>query len=353
MSSAVITGVGLSTPLGLSTPACDAAFRAGLLAAGETRIRGGDGEPIRASFLRLLPAKSDRVERVLELAASALEDLIASTQIGTHRNLCAFLGLSDAGPELLARLTHSIADLLRSRMGTDTNSLFFTQGRSAFFFALQAALSALSSRACDATLVGCVDSLCSPDELRRLDAEHRLLGPAADGIIPGEGAAFVLLNRQVAGKKRPGESTSAVLCASTGRETNHFHQGLPSTAQGLSNALRTLRAHPEGRGKRADLLYTCETGERFWSQEFIVAYLRNTPIMPEPFAKTVAAASFGDLGAAAGGVMLGVGVQALARVQTRTGRIPYLLLCGSSDNGHVGACLVQGTPPDKQGSHVE
>jgi len=94
-------------------------------------------------------------------------------------------------------------------------------------------------------------------------------------------------------------------------------------------------------------MYTCETGEHFWSEEFSLAYLRNIAIMPEPFIRTMAAESFGDLGAAAGGVMIAMGVHALARIGARLVPNPLLLVCGSSDDGHVGACLIQGPAPGR------
>ena len=103
---------------------------------------------------------------------------------------------------------------------------------------------------------------------------------------------------------------------------------------------RTLREQPWSRDRRADALYTCETGESFWAEELSMAYLRNGPLMPEPFRRLMAAEAFGDMGAASGAVLLAIGLHA-GGCRLEVGMPSVLLFCGSSDNGHVGACLVE------------
>jgi 3-oxoacyl-[acyl-carrier-protein] synthase I len=342
MSPVVIAGVGMCTPLGPTTAASEAAFRAGLLNVHDTIIKGRVGEPLRASFVDEIPPASKRSERMLSLADRALSDLMRVARFDTILHAAAFIGLPNAGTELLNHLTDSIGALLRKHALLKAKPQFFNQGRTAFFFALEAALWELSSGRSDVAVVGGIESLCAHEVLRKLDAENRLLNPALDGIIPGEGAAFILLRKNLDAGNDQVLPAGRLLCVSTGRESRHFQQSLPNSAQALSSVLGALRKDPAGRGTRADLLYTCETGERFWSQEFSLAYFRNTPIMPEPLKRTMAAQSFGDLGAAAGAVLLGLGVRALARLRTRMETIPHLLLCGSSDEGNVGACLVRG-----------
>ena len=106
-----------------------------------------------------------------------------------------------------------------------------------------------------------------------------------------------------------------------------------------------LRAHPATQGRRADLLLTCETGEPFWTTELATAYLRNVTLMPEPFTRTTAAEGLGDLGAAGGAVMTALGLCWLARpLRLLAPQSPQslVMVCGSSDDGHVGACLIEG-----------
>ena len=115
MTPGLITGTGVCTPLGLTASASDAAFRAALLPAEETAIRGGDGEPIRALYLDLVPANHSRSERMLALAETALDDLAKSTQLTSARSVSAFIGLPDLERELFYGLAESMGDLLRAR----------------------------------------------------------------------------------------------------------------------------------------------------------------------------------------------------------------------------------------------
>lgn len=336
----VITGAGVCTPLGLTALASLAAFRAGMIRASETDLVGRDGEPIRASYLSRLPADSTHQERVLGLSTWALDDLLRQARPAPATRVQAFIALPGSGHGYEAQaLAQAVTRLITSRLPALSRPRFFFQGRSALFFALQSAVDALAAGECEEALVGGADSLCSPGKLKKLDAERRLLVSGGDGLIPGEGSAFLWLGRPGRTAAAPGSPLAAVLCVATAKEDRHFLQEQPCTADALSSLFATLAHHPSMQGHAASLLYTCETGERFWAQEFMAAYLRNTPLMPEPFAKTMAGESFGDLGASAGGVMLGIGAQLLHR--RHRGSPSRLLLCGSSDDGHVGACVMQ------------
>lgn len=344
----VVSGMGVSSPLGLTSLASFAAFRASLTNFAETETIDRNGEPVRASYLNLIPQDRTRQERMIDLTNLALDDLVASAKMEADRRTVAFVALPDPKYPLkfdVDALTNALTLVIRNAIPTVyIRPNFFHQGRSAFFFALDAAMSALESAICEVAVVGAVDSLCDAKVLHALVDDLRLLGPSTpDGIIPGEGAGFMLLERSEELRTRQLCADALVLCVSNVLESRHFQQSLPNTGRALSMALRALREHPAGRGKSADLLYTCETGESFWTDEFFMAYLRNTIMMPEPFTRTMAAEAFGDLGAASGAVLLGMGIHALARYDSMArSSPPILLLCGSSDDGHIGACLVQG-----------
>lgn len=329
MSAVSIVGAGACTALGLTARASAAAFRAGVV-----RFRELDGDaPIRVSPLRAIAWERPLIERILELTSRALLDLASASPLDPPGRLAAWIGVAEAEPEGEA-VERALSSHLRAawpRLAEPPTC--FRRGRGAFFAALAAAQRALLARECDAALVGAADSLCAPEPLRRLAQERRLLGPDLEGVIPGEGAAFVLL-------ARPGlvaRPLGTLLACATGREPRPLRHEAPSAAEGLTSVFHALHAHPAARGRRAELLVTCETGEPFWTTELAAAYLRNAALMPEPFTRTTAAEGLGDLGAAAGAVMTALGLCWLARPPRRT-----LMVCGSSDEGHVGACLVEG-----------
>jgi 3-oxoacyl-[acyl-carrier-protein] synthase I len=343
-TTVAISAVGMCTPIGLTALASHAAMRARLDSFWLKQLVGGHGEPIRVSQLSLLEEYMPRPERMLAMSAWAFEDVALPVSIGTGARTAIALALPESDESIAFDADAFVTqwtEMVKSRLpGASRPVCVFRQGRSAFFFAVEHAISLLIACECDAVLIGAVDSLCSSDVLMRLDDEGRLLRPARHGTIPGEGAAFVLLERA---KPRQAAETlvlGRLIRVSTALEPFHFLQDAPNTGQALSAVFRQLRSRWV---QRADILFTCETGEPFWVAELSMAYLRNVPLMPEPFVRTIAAAAFGDLGAAAGGVMFVMGVHTLARLRRPVGSPPpLLLLCGSADRGHVGACLVQG-----------
>jgi len=337
MMCAAISGMGVCTPLGLTASSTEAAFRAGLMPACETTMKSRGGEPIRALYLDLLPDGYGREERMAALAGHALDDLAKSAPVETGGPVSAFVGLPELDGELFAATTRAIASLVSARATVVGPPMFFCQGRSALFFALDAALAALAAGACNRALVGAVESLCSPEMLKKLDADRRLLGLAAEGIIPAEGAAFLLLERSPAAS-----GAGTVVAAATGRESRHFGQSRPSSAQALSGVLRALRGQPVARGRRAGLMYTCETGRTFLVAGIRAGVLAEHRDHARAVFQDHRGGIVGDLGAAAGGVMLVMGVHALARLASRRQSERLFLLCGCSDDGHVGACLIEG-----------
>jgi len=322
-------------------PAVDAAVRAGIVRFEETAVIGRNGRVLRASRLELLDPDLPRLSRMHAMARFAIEGLVRERRAAASP--AVFLALPDTSSDRPAEESwgRHIRQMLNDVFSRGIHSVrSFRHGRSSFFFALQSGLSELSAGTVDAILVGGIDSLCDAETLTRLDEDGRVLGASHDGgLIPGEGAAFVLIERNENRGMRSDETIATVLATTTRHEVCHFRQELPNRAEALTAVFHELH---DQIGVRADLMYTCETGEPFWTEELANAYLRNGPLMPEPFRRTMQADAFGDLGAASGAVLMAIGSHNLARLERPAA--PVLLLCGSSDEGHVGACLVQMRP---------
>ncbi len=345
MNPISVLSVGAATPIGVTAHTSAAAFRAGITRFSELESSAGD--PPRASYLGQIPWGCSYSDRTLELTKRALLDLMSTSSIDLVGRLAAWIGISESeeGAAVERALSNHFRDALPQLSEAPQ---FLRRGRGAFFAALAAAQRALLASECDVALVGAADSLCAPGPLERLARERRLLGPEVEGVIPGEGAAFVLL-------MRPGLAARArarLLCCATSRESRHLRHEAPNTAEALTSVFHELRVHPATQGRRADLLLTSETGEPFWTAELATAYLRNVALMPEPFTRTTAAEGLGDLGAAAGAVMTALGLCWLARPPRRfASRSPQslLMVCGSSDEGHVGACLLEAMNGEEAG----
>lgn len=341
-----VAGMGLACPVGLRTATALAAMRAGITRIVERdEVEGPDG-PVRAHTLTTLDPQMPRLERSLALARHALQEALSLLQGPFEAPLRCFVALPEPGvgpridPVLLARglrITTTAGTPIPLELGPRTA---FEGGRAAVFQALEAALAVMAVEPQRPCVVGGVDSLVDPATLAALAARNRLLGATnIDGIIPGEGAAFVLLGHPNVIDRR--YALAHIVATHMAKEPIPFDGAGPrvSASLGLAAVFRALRAAYAG---RVDELFAGITGEVYFGRELSHAYLRNEPLMPEPMRAQTLGSLAGDVGAAAGAMSL---VQAVASLQP-----PHLadrppanhtgLAYGSSDGGLVGGCIV-------------
>jgi 3-oxoacyl-[acyl-carrier-protein] synthase-1 len=343
-AEAAILSLGMCTPLGLTARATQVEMAAGTVRFFETDVPDRGGEPVRASMLTLLGPGLTRTERMASLAVTALEESLKEmASLGMER-LPLLLALPEPGSgspfemkSLLSALDHAAAPVKLEV----SESTLFTEGRAGFFRALTEASRLLKSRKFSWVLVGGVDSMCDRGSLAHHAHEGRSLGPSTrDGILPGEGAGFLLLSS--AQVPRGLSPQGWIIGCSLSHEPCCFLQRKPNLAEGLSNAFRQLRTHPAVGARRVDHLLSCQTGENFWAQEFNYAYLRNAPLMPEPLTMGLIAASLGDVGAAAGSIQVGSALHYLKKQEPVHEGAARVLIYGCADAGQVGACVIEG-----------
>lgn len=340
-----VAGMGLACPVGLRTAAALAAMYAGITRIMERDEVEGPTGPVRAHTLNTLDTKTPRLERGLALARPALQEAVSILQGPFAAPLRCFVALPEPAvgpridPDLLARglrVTTAAGTPIPLELGPHT---VFEGGRAGVFQALEAALAVMAVEPQRPCVVGGVDSLVDPATLAALAARNRLLGANIDGIIPGEGAAFVLLGHPSVIDRR--YALAHIVATRVAKEPIPFDGvgSRVSASLGLAAVFRALRAEHPG---RVDEIFAGITGEVYFGRELSHAYLRNEPLMPEPMRARTLGNLVGDVGAAAGAMSL---VQAVASLQpprlperpppNRTG-----LAYGSSDGGLVGGCIV-------------
>jgi 3-oxoacyl-[acyl-carrier-protein] synthase-1 len=322
-----VIAVGLACPVGLYSRAALAAMRAGVVRFMEVdEVDSVDSA--RASMLASLPRGSTRTERAAMFARAVREALSGFDEPGA-RSLPCFLALPEPAVgaridvEALTRALEAPVPLHVARVLED--------GRAGIFAALEAALAVLARGEERFVLVAGVDSLVDPQTLGELAESGRLLGPSnLDGIIPGEGAACVLLCDPNRTPRR--QVFAQIVAAAVAREPLPVHAASDriSPAEGLSAVFGALRGDGDG---RVDQVFAGTTGQSFFGREFTRAYLQNEALMPEPLRCEQLSHALGDVGAAAGAISL---VQAIASLSTLRTSLAY----ASSDNGLVGGCVV-------------
>jgi len=342
-------GMGICTPLGLTTLTTQVEIAAGTVRFVDTDVMDQAGEPIRVSLLSLLEPELSRTERLVAMAATALtESLSELAKVGVQR-IPVFLGLPEkgsGGPVFLDSLKTTLTEAAQPNVQLEFVPQGLCQdGRTGFFLALAAAWRALLSRNVPVVLVGAVDSMCDTVSLTHLAELNRILGSGnMDGLIPGEGAGFCVLARTDWLRNRKLKHQAYILGYALAKESRHFYQREPNLGDGLADAFRQLRKNPIAGSRRVAYLLSCQTGESFWAQEFINAYLRNASLMPEPLTVDLLSESLGDTGASSGTIVLGVAMYRLRKFCQECGKPMRALLYSCSDNGQVGACVMEVLP---------
>ncbi|MFO0615813.1 MAG: beta-ketoacyl synthase N-terminal-like domain-containing protein [Polyangiaceae bacterium] len=338
MSGLVVSRFGLATPLGLSAAATQAAVAAGLSWFRETQTIGRGNEPIRAAWLPALPPETSRVERVLFFARRAIAECTAGLD-DVVRSLPVFMALPEVGhgaPLVATDLSYPLAQGATPRL--DFSARAVLAGRAGFLLALDAARTAIVEQRTEAAIVAGFDSYCDPASLDLLGSANRTLGPEnPDGLIPGEGAGALLLSTPAFALRARLPALLRLNAIAAADDSRPFRKRSAMQGHALNHVFHQLRAADPG---RADALFSCQTGEGFWSRELSVVSLRNGPLMPEPRREYLLSRSLGDTGAAACPIQLAVLVHLHSRVWRRGQKLERALIYGASDAGRVAACTV-------------
>jgi len=361
-SAAEILGIGMVTPVGLSARQTAASVRTGIGRLAESYVTDRYGEMLVMGLVDAgeLPALcedlgdpddpdqelSPRQERLARLAGPALREAL-----GAHApaSLPLLLALPEAHPETRyavgAEMLGILAAQTERRFDAEL-SRTYALGRAGGFAALDDALDLLAAgdgardrrAAAPLVLVGAVDSYLDLGLLYALDGEGRLkTGEVADGFVPGEGAAFLLLGPAGAAARNGRQPIARIMGVGRAHEAGHLYSTEPNRGDGLAAAFGALfqRTGSAASGEIA-CVYAGLNGESFWAKEWGVAqircagHLRERPRIQHP------ADCFGDAGAALGLIMLGLGALDLSRERIDGA----CLVWGGADRGARGAALL-------------
>lgn len=341
-----IVGVGLACPLGLCSDHAAHAIEAGIVRFAEVdpppSIVAG---PVRISILEQLDPNMDRPARASYFGRHAMTEAVSGLRhVLTSKPVPCLLAVPEpiegARPDLRSIAAELVG--VAAEVGGIQLSLrspwTHLEGRAGVFRALETAASLLEAGDCDLVLVGGLDSLVAPDVLASLIERERVRSDGTrDGIIPGEGAAFLVLSHPRVVPAEQALATVRALAVAT--EPRPMLDSRPSQAEGLTRVFHHLRQQIGG---RVDEVFSAQTGQGFYGRQLAYAHLRNATLMPDPMRLCELGPCLGDVGAAAGAIAL---AHAVARMRPPTlarGIQPLrsALAYGMSDHGAVGGCVV-------------
>ena len=211
----------------------------------------------------------DGVERLVRLAVpAAVESWQQAVGAGIPpRDWGLFLGLA---PEEDANTGARLIEALKAALSGFQPALteVMAEGRAAGLAAVHKASAAIASGRIAGALVGGVDSLIRPKTYERLTAAGFVKGPANDrGILPGEAAAFLVIEKQPLNGRR-----LALIQSSSIADEPTVGTDSPNQAQGLTRAVREARSA----ASVSDMpLFICDlNGDRYRALEWGLVFAR-------------------------------------------------------------------------------
>jgi 3-oxoacyl-[acyl-carrier-protein] synthase I len=330
---------GLVSPLGLDRAATCAAVRAQLSSFRESRFVSGSGDTIVGGYIDALGLEVGG-SRLVQLAAAALLPVLE--QLEGHvalESIPLYLGLPEPRPGIDAN--DDILGLLavQAGLGKAPRWRAIYEGNGSALLALERGVEQILRAEAELCIVGAVDSYWQEETLDWLDAQRRLISDTSlDGLVPGEGAAFILVGSQAAVRHLDLHPEALLVSIANDSEPHDRTTEGICIGQGLTSVLRRVLTEADRRRARPDWVVCDMNGETFRGNEWVYAYIRTGKLHRDPLEIWHPADSWGDVGAASGAMLLANAMHALAEGY---GRGPGALVWVASDGPSRGAAVLR------------
>lgn len=325
---------GLVSSVGMSGPAACAAIRAGIANSTQTAFTDSTGAWIMGHQVPLeRPWRG--LSKLVEMAALAIEECLVGIARQQWDRVPLLLCVAEPErPGRLSGLDDELFERLCRRLGAGFahDSSIVAHGRVSAAVALRQARALMQQGSFARVLITAADSLLVAQTLRTYERCERLLTPVnADGFIPGEGAAALLVG--------PAGHDSAFICSGLGlaTETAHIESGQPLRADGLAQAIRTALNEAGCQMHELDFRITDISGEQYYFKEAALALSRVLRVRMEEFDLWHPAECIGESGAVTG--LAGI-IVAEAATRKRYAKGPNVLWHAAADGGYRAAAVL-------------
>lgn len=356
----VVTGVGAVTAVGATAAQTFTSIRASLRRVSERPLAGAGGDPgedggvYLASGAEGLAASlgaAGPADLALHAAREALFDagLYEPVDVeGAYRRkaVALFLALpyadapgADRGAAASLEAAAEGAGLLE-RGRTELHAV--PRGHAAGILALHAAVARLQSGDVDVALVGGQDAMLNPANVSEMNRTSRLrTDRAPGGAIPGEGSAFLVLERLDPARRRGAPLYAAVEGIAVAHEPVPFDGEQPNRGEGASQAVGWALSASPSAGRIADV-FTDLNGERGRFLEWALVETRALAALPAGWKRHLPASIVGDLGAASGVLLLALAAHGIRFPRGAGGAA---LVTGTAERGERVAAVLAGVAP--------
>jgi 3-oxoacyl-[acyl-carrier-protein] synthase-1 len=340
--SMYVVGGGAVTPVGLDVRQTCAGIRARVSRFEEVLRTTPFGKP---QVVARIPAhwslRQTSSEWLINLATRAVREVIARHGLDPQATALivippeVFRQPAFDDPESLGTLGESIV----AKLGVRFESLWQVAegGAASLAAALRRAALCFDTGRVKHVILGGVDSYVLDVEYARLDTAGRLRTEGtAQGLTPGEAAAFLLLSRDAIAQKN---ATVAILGWGDAEEPVTALSDRYSQGRGMLDALRAAASRSGVEESAIDWVISNANGERYASWESLLARTRFYRTRREVLPTTYPAMFVGEAGSASGALALLVAAHAFER-----GYCPghTVMIQISSEGERRAACLVVG-----------
>lgn len=310
----VVTGAGVLTSLG-QTAQSWAALRAGfsrIEERGDFWLLGPDEEfdlpsPLRAAEAPLPWDGSHAWDRLAELALPALDEALWSAGLPRRDWPAVHVSLAlraPAGAEPPQEMSRYVLEAMWTDGGLPrpAGAAVRFDGHAAGAIAIVDAVRALRAGDRSCCVVGGAETFLDPECVEALDKGFRLRSErAADGYLPGEAAAFVVLETATHAAERKAKPLATIAGYGLADEPNPHGSDEPCAGEGLCAAIRQT-AERAGRGGAkvppATWVVSDQNGERHRAKEWALTVTRLAALFDPALELWHPAESFGDTGPA-------------------------------------------------------
>ena len=173
-----------------------------------------------------------------------------------------------------------------------------------------------------------------------LSGQGRLKGSDAPcGVIPGEGAGFLLLCTDSAQRQTATPSLGTIPAAAQAVEPSPWYSERATLGQGLTQAITSAFEASGVPDLKADAVWSDLNGESWRADEWSYAYLRTEEHHGEPLRIRHPADCWGDVGAASGPML--VAMAALEVMHPRRDFETALVFTSADSRPTRSACIIQ------------
>ena len=344
-----IRSLGMVTPVGHNAKQSCTSIRAGISRFSESEFRIPDQKDhmfsVQCAAATGITDGHRRFLRIFRMAMMAFEEVILQSKMteAEIRRSGLYLCLAeDDRPGMDNRAEQHLVKRMSEVLGLEdfsARSKVINKGHASVFFAIQEAIKDLEQNKYQFAIIGGVDTYL--DELTLIwlqDFNFLKTDTHNDGFIPGEAAAFFVLERQRVAIGRKYTPIAKIEGGATSNEENSIYDEKPCKGEGLNQSINKTFLSLEDGGVQTGLVICDLNGQRYRAMEWGLATSRAFRESVLPFEVWHPADCIGNTGAAAGPINICHGAMALSCGYAVS---PNILVWGSSDDGERGSVYLR------------